>query len=143
MKHIRYLFTSILILAILLASCSSELPADEMFKLVIDSHPTEIQIGEQVTFVARLVNLMDEDFTLAHDIPLISLFVRHVTIDAPENTTAAAISSEIEANGYIERRLSVNPTYAGEFYLRAQTSFMIGRRLFSFYTDDVLLNITG
>lgn len=140
-KRIKLLVTVLFILAlfiIVMFLCFfKDKEKEEIFKFTIENPQKVIKMNEEVTFTARLTNLTDKEYTLYHGDPLINLYIRGKDDDTPEITYSILVKSVIEPSGYIEKKLNIKALEAGEYILRAKSSFEVEGVRYELNCEDV------
>ena len=122
-------------------SNSSVYPTKDSFELTVTAPQTEIIVGEEVTFTAKLTNLTDKDFILNHGIPLIVLYVRPAGDTSKEGIGAALVQTTLKAHQYTEKEINIQAAEAGDYVLRTYCLFDIDGKEFRYECDDIIVKI--
>lgn len=140
-KRVKLIITTLIILVLITIAIflcfNYNKGKEDIFRLSIENPQKVIKVNEEVTFTARLTNLTDKEYTLYHGEPLISLYIRSKDDDTPEITYSILVKSVIEPSGYIEKKLNIKALEAGEYILRAKSSFEVEGVRYELNCEDV------
>jgi len=146
MKKIIALLFAFVIIILPFASCTSPtntgetgffyLPLDDRFEFIVYIPRANLTIGETITFVARLVNLTDEEITIGHAMPLIHMEFADYDAILPYIPVFAILQhTQLDPNGYVERTINVRGEGEGDFVFRSAVSFRINGQ--DFFTSEI------
>lgn len=116
---------------------------EESFTFEVIDPKTEIKVGENVSFTARLTNLTNRDLVLSHGMPLISLYIR------PEGETfekgiigSTLVQTTLRAHQYTESEIHVEAAEAGNYVLGTYCFFEIDGKEYRYECEDILVKVT-
>lgn len=124
-------FLAIISFMFIFTSCAPKTnpPKESTFSLVMDFAQTTVKVGEKVTYKAILKNSSDKSHNLKYSNELISLNIVEKSDKKSGNSVNASSSDEKESyiapNGQAEKYIDFIPTEAGEYVLKAYSSFKI------------------
>lgn len=124
-------FLAIISFMFIFTSCTPKTnpPKESTFTLVMDFAQTTVKVGEKVTYKAILKNSSDKSHNLKYSDELISLSIVKKS-DKKSSDSVNASSSDVKENcispnGQAEKYIDFVPTEAGEYVLKAYSSFKI------------------
>lgn len=124
-----------------LTCCGKRFPDKNDFEFILQDPVTSVRCGETIRYSAKLINKTHADHTLSHGFPLISLYVYNYGEAHEEGIGASLIKSNIDADGFIEKNISVCFTEQGEYILRAYCVFFIDENEFRYEVDSVRISV--
>ncbi|MBQ7289264.1 MAG: hypothetical protein IJW78_06060 [Clostridia bacterium] len=119
-KIIAFLLTS---LFILLVGCTAE-PA-EKFIFTIDEPKTTLTVGEKVTYTVKLKNCTNREYSLAHGLPLMSVYIVNADDESEFLIGTILTHTDIKAGETIEKNCKFQPMEAGEYLLKTFCHFKV------------------
>lgn len=115
---------------------------ENSFEFNIDVPKTEMKVGEEVCFSAKLTNLAERDFILEHGTPLIVLYIRSANDSSEEGVGSTLVQTTLNAQQSIEKKVDFKAEKAGDYLLRAYCSFNIDGKEYRYDYGDVSIKIT-
>jgi len=142
MRLKKYLIAIISIAMMLcFVSCSKQLTPEEMFSLTIDNPQKVVKQGDRVLYTAFLTNLTNNQYTISHGAPIISLYIRKVGDNTPEGTYAVEDESIIKPGDTFANTIGIDGLEPGEYIVRAFCMFSIDDKKYEYKSEDLKITI--
>ncbi len=132
---------SIIMLFFCLCSCKNA-PTEQNFTLYIETPQTNVKVGDTVTYTAVLRNNTDDDFTLTHGIPLITVYICSEEQNTEHSSVGMALAqTNLEGNDVIRKQYNAELLEAGRYKLVVYCGFSIENKDFYYRLDDILIEV--